>query len=41
MSGAGISFLLAFEDTNSFFRAFHRWTGSTPEQARVALTAGV
>jgi AraC-like DNA-binding protein len=41
MSGAGISFLLGFEDPNSFFRAFHRWTGSTPEQARLALTAGV
>jgi AraC-like DNA-binding protein len=40
MSGAEISFLLGFEDPNSFFRAFHRWTGSTPEQARLALTAG-
>jgi len=41
MSGARISFLLGFEDPNSFFRALHRWTGSTPEQARRALTAGV
>lgn len=39
MSGAEISFLLGFEDPNSFFRAFHRWTGSTPEQVRLALTA--
>jgi len=30
-----ISFLLGFEEPNWFFRAFHRWTGSTPEQARL------
>ena len=29
-----ISFLLGFNDPNSFFRAFHSWTGSTPESAR-------
>lgn len=40
MSAAEISFLLGFDDPNSFFRAFHKWTGSTPEQARIALTAG-
>jgi AraC-like DNA-binding protein len=34
MSGAEINFVLGFEDPNSFFRAFHRWAGSTPEQAR-------
>jgi AraC-like DNA-binding protein len=39
MTSAEISFLLGFEDPNSFFRAFHQWTGSTPEQARIALTA--
>jgi AraC-like DNA-binding protein len=33
-SGAEISFLLGFEDPNSFNRAFHAWTGKTPEQAR-------
>lgn len=37
ISGAEISFLLGFEDPNSFFRAFHAWTGETPEQARGAL----
>ncbi len=39
MSGAEISFLLGFEDPNSFFRAFHAWTGETPEQARIAMQA--
>ena len=37
MSGAEISFLLGFEDPNSFFRAFNVWTGTTPERARRAL----
>lgn len=37
MSGAEISFLLGFDDPNSFFRAFHQWTGQTPEQAREAM----
>ena len=36
-SGAEISFLLGFDDPNSFFRAFHSWTGKTPEQTRSAL----
>lgn len=39
MAGAEISFLLGFEDPNSFFRAFHEWTGETPEQARAQLRA--
>ncbi len=31
-----VSFLLGFEDPNSFFRAFRRWTDSTPEAWREA-----
>ena len=37
MSGAEISFLLGYEDPNSFFRAFQQWTGQTPERARAAM----
>jgi AraC-like DNA-binding protein len=37
LTGAEISFLLGFEDPNSFFRAFHTWTGETPEQVRSTL----
>lgn len=33
-SGAEISFLLGYNDPNSFIRAFHAWTGQTPEAAR-------
>ena len=29
-----ISYLLAFRDPNSFYRAFHGWTGMTPMEAR-------
>ncbi|RMG92580.1 MAG: AraC family transcriptional regulator [Candidatus Dadabacteria bacterium] len=39
LSGAEISFLLGFEDPNSFFRAFRSWTGLTPERARRELLA--
>ena len=31
---AQISFLLGYDDPNSFFRAFHAWTGSTPDTLR-------
>ena len=34
ISGSEISFLLGFDDPNSFFRAFHLWTGTTPESFR-------
>lgn len=33
-SSAEISFLLGYEDPNSFFRAFHTWTGRTPDSMR-------
>jgi len=36
LPSAEIAFLLGFEDPNSFFRAFHDWTGKTPDTARHA-----
>jgi AraC-like DNA-binding protein len=33
-----IAFLLGFEEPSSFFRAFHEWTGATPESLREELT---
>jgi AraC-like DNA-binding protein len=39
MTSAEISFLLGFEDPNSFVRAFRDWTGVPPEQFRARLRA--
>ena len=38
LTAAEISFLLGFQEPNSFFRAFHEWTGQTPERLRAAAT---
>lgn len=38
MSIEEISYLLAYRDPNSFYRAFHTWTGATPAQARHGLS---
>ena len=34
-----IAYLLAYEDTNSFYRAFRGWTGTTPDALRVTAPA--
>ena len=36
LSSAKISYLLGFQDPNSFFRAFHAWSGSTPDRVRTS-----
>ena len=41
LSGAEISFLLGFEDPNSFVRAFQMWSGSTPQAVRSAHARGL
>lgn len=37
---AEISFMLGFDETNSFYRAFRTWTGTTPDKIRRALVPG-
>lgn len=37
LSCAEISFLLGYEEPNSFFRAFHDWTGDSPQSARQSM----
>jgi AraC-like DNA-binding protein len=39
LSIAEISFLLGFSEPSAFFRAFKRWTGQTPVEARRRATA--
>ncbi|MCB9641412.1 MAG: AraC family transcriptional regulator [Myxococcales bacterium] len=36
LSSAEISILLGFNETSSFFRAFHAWTGQSPERVRAS-----
>jgi len=40
LSLAEISFLLGFSEPSAFFRAFKRWTGTTPLEARRRALAG-
>lgn len=37
ITSSEIGFLLGFGETSSFYRAFHNWTGSTPETKRREL----
>ena len=41
LSAAEIAYLLGFDDTTSFYRAFHTWTGQSPESARAATVGSV
>jgi AraC-like DNA-binding protein len=38
ITSSEIGFLLGFSETSSFYRAFHEWTGSTPEATRRQIT---
>lgn len=37
MTTAEIAYLLAYEDANSFYRAFRTWTGTTPDTVRTTI----
>ena len=39
LSYSEIAYLLGFEEPSSFFRAFHEWTGTTPDSMRQTLQA--
>jgi AraC-like DNA-binding protein len=39
MTTAEIAYLLAYDDTNSFYRAFRTWTGTTPDTVRTATAS--
>ena len=39
LSPPEISFLLGYEETSSFYRAFHNWTGETPDRVRTRSAA--
>ena len=39
MTTADIAYLLAYDDTNSFYRAFRTWTSTTPDTVRTATAA--
>ena len=34
---AEVAYLLGYEDSNSFYRAFRKWEGTTPSQLRAEL----
>ena len=38
LSAPDITFLLGYQETSSFYRAFQKWTGETPERVRQRLT---
>ena len=38
---AEVAFLLGYDEPSSFYRAFHRWSGVTPQQARAGAVPSV
>jgi AraC-like DNA-binding protein len=41
LSAGEISYLLGYDDTNSFYRAFHAWTGQTPDGLRMGVSVPI